>query len=112
MVTVATIVDVKDQPSDLTNLSLIKLKGIINASKYVAKCLGWKYGTGCMRTMKSPKSKNMRDDQLCFPCAQIVLPKKYGDAKGHGKGGKFSKNLGHYEFAVMPEKPIIQVSIK
>ena len=34
------------------------------------------------------------------------MPKKYGNAKGHGKGGKFSRNLIPQEFAVMPKKPI------
>ena len=49
----------------------------------------------------------MREDQLCFPCAQLVYPEKYGKAKGHGKGGKFSKSVTGQEFAVMPEKSLI-----
>lgn len=78
----------------------------------MAKCLGWKHGTHCTRTMKSPKSKNMREDQLCFACAQIVKPEKYGESKGHGKGGKFSRNLRPQDFNTMPEKPIIVVAVK
>ena len=54
----------------------------------------------------------MREDQLCFACAQIVKPDKYGESKGHGKGGKFSRNLHPQDFNTMPEKPIIQVTVK
>lgn len=90
----------------------MSIRELDNNCKHVAKCRGGLYGTGCNRTMKSPKSKNMRDDQLCFSCAQIVMPEKYGNAKGHGKGGKFSRNLQSCEFNVMPEKPIIQVAVK
>ena len=54
----------------------------------------------------------MREDQLCFACAQIVMPEKYGESKGHGKGGKFSRNLQPQDFNTMPEKPIIQLVVK
>lgn len=90
----------------------MSIRGNHTNCKYVAKCLGWKHGTNCTRTMKSPKSKNMREDQLCFECAQEVMPEKYGEAQGHGKGGKFGRNLHHHDFNTMPEKPIIQVAVK
>ena len=55
--------------------------------------------------MKSPKSKNMKEDQYCFPCAVKEMPEKYGDARGSGKGGRYVRSGQQYQdFLTMPIK--------
>lgn len=61
--------------------------------------------------MKSPKSKNMKEDQYCFPCAVINLPEKYGKARGSGKGGRYVRSRQQYrDFLTMPltEKIVVK----
>jgi len=53
---------------------------------------------GCTKVIKIASSHNMRQWQLCYPCAKIEHPEYYNKRANHGVGGTY---LGAARYADM-----------
>ena len=51
----------------------------------MTKCLGYRFGTGCMHsTLSTQKQENWDNWQLCYKCARKLHPEYYVGKNSHG----------------------------